>query len=225
MSQRPSVDAGDRAAAAEARAGAGRPAVSLPPCRICAPAAARATRNINTRCKSDNVAGSLHLDAEAGRGARAQFRYLTDVSSDQQQTRARDRSRHRSRHRVAARHHARADRQHALRRFRPAAGLGHLQRDQSVSRRDGDRSALHAISRSLSDVYVATSGGGAAGTATSNLPGGHRDGADRNAPRRHRPPHPPARPRRPAPTTIRRATPPPTRSPIPARASPRPAPP
>ena len=54
-----------------------------------------------------------------------------------------NRSGDRSRHRLPARHHAGADRQYALRCVRPAAGVGHLQRDQPISRGHGDRSALH----------------------------------------------------------------------------------
>ena len=69
---------------------------------------------------------------------------LTDVSSDQQQ-RGLETISPSIANDGAARRLAAADRQHALRRLRSAAGLDHLQRDQSVPRRDGDRSALHAI--------------------------------------------------------------------------------
>ena len=50
----------------------------------------------------------------------------------------------RPRQRRPARPHHRGDRQHALRRFRPAAGVDHLQRAQPVSRGDGGRAALLA---------------------------------------------------------------------------------
>ncbi len=56
------------------------------------------------------------------------------------------RSGYRPADRLAARHHAGADRQHPLRRLRAAPSFRHLQRDQSISRRHGDRSTLYAIS-------------------------------------------------------------------------------
>ena len=71
---------------------------------------------------------------------------LTDVSSDQQQRGLetyinidRDTTARLGVESVA-------NRQYALRRIRATAGVGHLQRDQSVSCGDGDRSALHAVS-------------------------------------------------------------------------------
>ncbi len=67
---------------------------------------------------------------------------------------------------------------------------------------------------SLRDIYVATSGGGASGTAAIERARGRRirrQGRSRQSKRR-------AQPRRPMPTTIRRAMPPSTRWPIPAEA-------
>ena len=101
-------------------------------------------RAISIHAAVGERAGSLHLDAEAGRRAGAQF------GADRCQlrsaaARAGDLSRHRSRHHRAARHHAATDRQHALRRVRSASGVGDLQRHQSVPRGDGDRPALHAV--------------------------------------------------------------------------------
>ena len=69
---------------------------------------------------------------------------------------------------------------------------------------------------SLRDIYVATSGGGASGTQQSNAPAGTVTAGQARLPPTHRR----ARPRRPMPTTIRRAMPPSTRWPIPARAPP-----
>ena len=62
---------------------------------------------------------------------------LTDVNLDQQQKGLEDRSGHRPRHRGAARPHRQPDRQHALRRLRPAPGVDDLHRAQPVSRRHG----------------------------------------------------------------------------------------
>ena len=83
------------------------------------------------------------------RGAASTIRSCTDVSTDQQQkgletylTIDRDT-------RGAPRHHAAADRQHALRRLRPASGIDHLQRDQPISRRHGGRPALQQYPKSL----------------------------------------------------------------------------
>ena len=69
---------------------------------------------------------------------------LKDVNSDQQQGGLEadvtiDRA-----SAAPARPHHRGDRQHALRRLRPAAGVDHLQRAQPVSRGDGGRAALLA---------------------------------------------------------------------------------
>ena len=47
----------------------------------------------------------------------------------------------RSRHRLAAGHHAAADRQHAVRRLRPAPGLDHVHAAEPVPRGDGGRAA------------------------------------------------------------------------------------
>ena len=82
---------------------------------------------------------------------------------------------------------------------------------------------------SLRDVYVATSGGTPPGTATTNAPGGTVTRQPRPAPSprspalpsasgtRHRPQHQAQRLQQP-PTPLQRATPPSTRSPIPATA-------
>ena len=54
------------------------------------------------------------------------------------------RAQHRPQHRGATRHQPVGDRQHALRRLRPAAGIDDLQRHEPVSRRHGSRSELLA---------------------------------------------------------------------------------
>ena len=75
---------------------------------------------------------------------------------------------------------------------------------------------------SLRDVYVATSGGTAPGTATTNAPGGTVTAATSGMRRQPQAPHQAHRPRQP-PITTRRATPSPMRWPIPATVPPRPA--
>ena len=99
---------------------------------------------------------------------------MADVNSDQQQS-GLESDLVIDRDRLAARHHAGADRQHALRRVRAAPSLGHLQRDQSVSRRHGNRSALHAISGVAARHLCGDVRRRRLGHATSNAPGRHRD--------------------------------------------------
>ena len=53
----------------------------------------------------------------------------------------------RPRHRLPLRHHPGQDRQHPLRRLRPAPGLDDLQPAEPVPRRDGDRAALPGETR------------------------------------------------------------------------------
>ena len=66
----------------------------------------------------------------------------------------------RPRHGRAARPHAAPDRQHALRRLRPAPGLDDLQRAEPVSRGHGGGAAVLAETRTtLNDIYVSTAGG------------------------------------------------------------------
>ena len=69
---------------------------------------------------------------------------LKDVNSDQQQGGLQADVDDRPRDGDAPRPDAQRDRQHALRRLRPAAGLDDLQRAQSISRRDGGGAALLA---------------------------------------------------------------------------------
>ncbi len=143
---------GDCAAAAEAGAGARRPPVPVPgagyPRRR--PPEQRA---ISVHAAIRQRRGPCRLDAATRPGARTQLgarrRKLRSAAE-----RLGDRSRHRPRHRLAARHYARADRQYALRRIRPASGLRHLQRDQSISRGHGNRPALHAEIRSRSTTSM-----------------------------------------------------------------------
>ena len=72
---------------------------------------------------------------------------------------AADRPHHRPRHRQPARRQRQPDRQHAVRRLRPAPGLHHLQRAEPVPCRDGGGAALLADRRRrLQDIYVSTVG-------------------------------------------------------------------
>ena len=71
-----------------------------------------------------------------------------------------DLARHRPRRRGAPRRHAEADRRHAERRVRPAAGLDHLRAAQPVPRRDGGRARVLAVGRRRSSqLYVSVAGG------------------------------------------------------------------
>ena len=87
--------------------------------------------------------GALRMGAEADGGADGQ-RHRQGRQFRPAARRPADRPHDRPRHRDAARPDPERDRQHALRRLRPAAGVGHLQRAQPVSRRDGGRAALLA---------------------------------------------------------------------------------
>ena len=100
---------------------------------------------------------------------------MADVTSDEQQRGLESDHRYRPADRFAARHHAGADRQHALRRVRAAPSLGDLQRDQSVSRRHGDRSALHAIPGFAARYLCGDIGRRRVGHATIERARRHRD--------------------------------------------------
>ena len=114
------------------------------------------------------------------------------------------RRRHRPPDHAKARPHAERDRQHALRRLRPAAGVDDLQRAQPVSRRDGGRAALLAASRDDARRLCLDLGRQSVGHAIDQ----HQLGELLDA----RPPQRPARrPRRSPP--IRRAISPPIRWP------------
>ena len=69
------------------------------------------------------------------------------------------RSRDRSRHRGAARHHGRDDRQHAVRRVRPAPGRGVLHADQPVPRRARGDAAIGTGPDALDRIYVPSATG------------------------------------------------------------------
>ena len=113
-------------------------------CRISASAAGRATRTTSTRCRATTSPTLYALGAEARRRRCSTYPVLTDVNTDQQQNGLEtdlviDRD-------TAARLGltAGADRQHALRRLRPAPGLDDLQRAQPVPRGHGGGAALLA---------------------------------------------------------------------------------
>ena len=59
------------------------------------------------------------------------------------------------------------DRQHALRRVRPAPGLDHLQRAQPVPRRHGGRARYWQNPQALNDIYVSTGGADSGAQATA----------------------------------------------------------
>ena len=69
------------------------------------------------------------------------FPLIADVNSDQQNRGLQSMVHLRPRHRRALRHLAAADRQHALRRLRPAPGIDHVHAAEPVSRGDGGRAA------------------------------------------------------------------------------------
>ena len=138
---------GDRAAAPQAGAGARRAAVPAGRCRTSASAAGRATRNTSTRCRPTISPSSTHWAPQADRGAAERAR-AAPTSTPTSRTRAwrptsiidRD---------TAARLGLTpsADRQHALRRVRPAPGVDHLQRAQPVPRGHGGGAAATGRTR------------------------------------------------------------------------------
>ena len=137
---------GDRAAAREARARAGREPVPARPCRTSASAGARPRRSTSTRCRP-TTSTSCARGSRRSAQALSALPELADVSTDQQDkglqtTLVIDRD-------AAARlgiTHA-ADRHRAQRRLRPAAGLDDLQPAQPVPRGDGGRAAVLAEPR------------------------------------------------------------------------------
>ncbi len=147
------VDRGDRRACGASSTRYPARACSFNRCRISASAAGRATRTINTRLQSDNLE-DLYNWAPKIATALQGVPEITDVNSDQQQKGLEtdlniDRA-------AAARLGVTVepDRQHALRRVRPASGVDHLQSAQSVSRGDGGGAALLAGPRGAEgDLY------------------------------------------------------------------------
>ena len=165
------IDRCDRAAAAEARRRCPAAVCFSPRCRISAPAAARATRPINTRCRP-----TIPTICTNGRRCWSQAlehsSVLADVNSDQQQR--------------GLESDLVIDRDTASR-----LGITPAQIDNTLYDAFGQRqvsviySAInqyHVVMEidprytqypaSLKDIYVATSGGGASGTASSNTPAG-----------------------------------------------------
>ena len=212
IDQRPSDGTGDRAVAAETGQGARRPTLSLR-----RPGHPR-RRPTKQRAISIHAAGrrsgpAIQMDGVTRQCARTLQghgrRQLRSAA-----TRPGIRSGYRPADRLAARHHAGTDRQYAVRRLRAAPSFRHLQRDQSISRRHGDRSALYAIS----DVTARYLRGDVRRRRVGNA------AIERARGRRYPPAKPRptikrrAQPQRPMPTTIRRAMPPSTRWPIPAEA-------
>ena len=125
---------------AELARGAGRQPLPARRCRTSASAAARATRNTSTRCRP-TTCRAAHVGAEA-RGSAA----ATCPSSPTSTPTSRDKGLQTALvidrdDGGAPGHQPRADRQHAQRRLRPAAGLDDLQPAQPVPRRDGGGAA------------------------------------------------------------------------------------
>ena len=122
------------------------PRCSCSRCRISASAAGRATRSTSTRCRP-TISTSSTTGSPKITDALQNVPELTDVNSDSQQNGLEtdlviDRS-------TAARLGitVEPDRQHALRRLRPAPGLDDLQPAQPVSRRHGGGAAILAETR------------------------------------------------------------------------------
>ena len=88
-----------------------------------------AGRRTSTSCK--------HWAPHAARAAAHAAAISTDVNTDQQNAGLEATLDDRPRHRRAARRHAAADRRHALRRLRPAAGLDDVHAAEPVPRRHG----------------------------------------------------------------------------------------
>ena len=115
----------------------------------------RATRSTSTRSRATTSTSSRTWAPRVARGACARCPQLTDVNSDQQDRGLQIVARDRPRHRVAARHHARSDRRHALRRLRPAAGVDDLHAAEPVPRGHGGRRRdFWQRPETLSDIYV-----------------------------------------------------------------------
>ena len=97
------------------------------------------------------------LGAAASPASSSTLPGLTDVNSDQQDKGPAGKPDHRSRHRRAAGHHPAADRQHALRRLRPAAGLDDVHAAQPVPRRHGGAAGVLARPRRTPTRSIVTS--------------------------------------------------------------------
>ncbi len=95
------------------------------PRRTCASAGAAAARCTSSRCSGDNLQ-DLTIWAPDAAGELRTFPIITDVNSDQQNQRPAIDGAIRPRYGGALRHLVAADRQHALRRLRPAAGVHHV---------------------------------------------------------------------------------------------------
>ena len=119
---------GDRAAAAEARAGAGRHGSISPPVQDLRVGGRQSNAQYQYTLQSDERRRSSTTGRRSSSRRSSTMPVLADVNSDQQQRGLETDLDDRSRHGGAARRHAAADRQHALRRIRPAAGLDDLQR-------------------------------------------------------------------------------------------------
>ena len=106
----------------------------------------RRAPSTSTRFQADNpkdLAGvGAAVLAEAADPSRA-----SRTSTATSRSRASGDPRHRPRDGIASRHRAAADRQRALRRVRPAAGLDDVHAAEPVPRRDGGRPAVLAESR------------------------------------------------------------------------------
>ena len=134
---------GDAAAAAKLARVPGRDALSCRLRRTCASADGSSVAYQFTM-RGDNLHGSDDLWAPQmlPRAAQHPDDHRREQRSAEQ--RAAVDGAIRPRHRVAFRHLAATDRQHAVRRFRPAPGLDHVHAAQSVPRGDGGGAAILA---------------------------------------------------------------------------------
>ena len=199
-------------------AGRRRPALSAAGDRTSGSAGARATRNTSTPCKATTPT-SIYEWAPKLEAALQQAAAADRCQSRPAAKGARDRSGHRPGDRGAARAHRQPDRQHALRRLRPAPGVGDLRRAQPIPcRHGGGARVLAEPGHAEPDLcqHQRRRGQRHAGDQRARRDGARPRCRPRTAPMRRLPP-----PRSPA---TRRATWPTTRSPTPAAAPPRPAP-
>ena len=134
---------GDPAASAEAGPGGRREPVPEPRAGSSDRAVGRAARPINSPLKGPDLDPAADLGGQVGRRAEARSRLRDRRQYRPRRSRPRKLRDRRPRHRREAWPNQHRDRQHALRRLRPAPGLDDLSRNQPVQGGDGGRSQVH----------------------------------------------------------------------------------
>ncbi len=124
--------------------GAGHPPLSCSRCRTSRSMTASAARSTSTRSKIRITNELNQLDRTASSTKLKQLPELEDVATDQQTGGLRRVAGHRPRHRLAAGHRPDHDRQHALRRLRPAPDQHDVHAAQPVPRDPGSAAAVPA---------------------------------------------------------------------------------